>query len=403
MGMFGAIERMKEEKTKAKYAEKLEGNKDEVVPVPRRGSVAVLHGMMSKPKTDEELAAARRRSETKSFEEMNAIQRRHSSMKAARKAMDPLLERPVLKHKLDIVLGPDRGDEVDENPFLENLKQFAKRAAVIEKNSYFVNLITLTIVLVAIQIGVETDELMSCGRATLRGKWKSTCYPSTFSTVMTGLSQAIFTIEMLIKIAAKGAFPEMYFEDPWNCLDSFVVVVGFIEMTPAYVVFEAFPVVVLRLLRLLRVFRLAKALPRLASIVEALMAAFGAVGWVVVLMLVFNYIWGCICMLLMGANDPFHFGYILKLSLYRPAYKLMIRHPLHIILCLLFPFPIPIKTFLLYCFEMGSYSRHDHKIFLYTSLSCLCSQVRGTLDVHHIPSGNGRYLGSSYVIECLRL
>lgn len=42
---------------------------------------------------------------------------------------------------------------------------------------------------------------------------------------MTGLSQAIFTIEMLIKIAAKGAFPETYFKDPWNCLDSFVVMV----------------------------------------------------------------------------------------------------------------------------------------------------------------------------------
>jgi hypothetical protein len=50
------------------------------------------------------------------------------------------------------------------------------------------------------------------------------------------------------------------------------------ELTPARVVFESFPVVVLRLLRLLRVFRLAKALPRLRSIVEALMEGFSSVG-----------------------------------------------------------------------------------------------------------------------------
>ena len=64
----------------------------------------------------------------------------------------------------------------------------------------------------------------------------------------------------------------------WNCLDFFVVLVSYIEMTPARVIFEAVPVVVLRLLRLLRVFRLAKALPRLRSIVEALISGFSAVG-----------------------------------------------------------------------------------------------------------------------------
>ena len=54
-------------------------------------------------------------------------------------------------------------------------------------------------------------------------------------------------------------------------------------MSPLAFVFEAFPVVILRMLRLLRVFRLAKTLPRLRAIVEALMAGFGAVGWICVL------------------------------------------------------------------------------------------------------------------------
>jgi voltage-gated sodium channel len=99
-----------------------------------------------------------------------------------------------------------------------------------------------------------------------------------------------------------------YLEDPWNKLDAFIVLVGFVEMTPGRVVFEAFPVVILRLLRLLRVFRLAKALPRLRSIVEALISGFSAVGWVCVLVIVFNYIVGCMCMLVLQGNDPFHFG-----------------------------------------------------------------------------------------------
>ena len=82
----------------------------------------------------------------------------------------------------------------------------------------------------------------------------------------------------------------------------------FIEKTPRASIFEAFPVVVLRLLRLLRVFRLARSLPRLRSIVEALISGFSSVGWICVLILVYQYIAGCLCMLIFQANDPFHFG-----------------------------------------------------------------------------------------------
>jgi len=86
------------------------------------------------------------------------------------------------------------------------------------------------------------------------------------------------------------------------------VVVGFIMMSPAAFIFESFPVVILRLLRLLRVFRLAKALPRLRSSVEALISGFGAVGWICVLIIVFNYISACMCMLVLKGNGPFLFG-----------------------------------------------------------------------------------------------
>ena len=106
-------------------------------------------------------------------------------------------------------------------------------------------------------------------------------------------SQLIFTFELVVKFLAEMPEWKRYFDDGWNCLDAFVVFTGFVEMTPARIIFEAFPVVVLRLLRLLRVFRLAKALPRLRSIVEALMEGFSAVGWICVLIVVFNYIIAC--------------------------------------------------------------------------------------------------------------
>jgi len=84
------------------------------------------------------------------------------------------------------------------------------------------------------------------------------------------------------------------------------------ELTPASFIFENFPVVLLRLLRLLRVFRLAEALPRLRSIVEALVSGFSSVGWICILIFVFNYIVACMFMLIFRANDPFHFGSVGK-------------------------------------------------------------------------------------------
>ena len=91
-------------------------------------------------------------------------------------------------------------------------------------------------------------------------------------------------------------------------LDFFIVIMGFLEMSPAAAALEIFPVVVLRLLRLLRVFRLAKALPRLRSIVDALLSGVSSVGWILVLLSVFNYICACASMVFLRRNDPVHWG-----------------------------------------------------------------------------------------------
>jgi hypothetical protein len=161
------------------------------------------------------------------------------------------------------------------------------------------------------------------GRDDFKETWDdNSCDGNLASDLIGLLSQLIFTVECAVKVLAEGYNPVQFFTDAqngrlgrqppplerarehvscfaghdlfrvashavkilclfvfsWNCLDAFVVFMGFIEMSPLSFIFNAFPVVLLRLLRLLRVFRLAKALPRLRSIVEALISGFSAVG-----------------------------------------------------------------------------------------------------------------------------
>ena len=203
------------------------------------------------------------------------------------------------------------------------LQDLFDRSKVVSESNAFAQCITLTIIVVGIMIGIETDQLMHCSRRTARmeaqAAWRnvsfwedqdSWCDDGVLppSKVVAILAQTVFTVEAAVKILACAWKPLRYFDDAWNKLDFFIVVVGFIEMSPASFIFELFPVVILRLLRLLRVFRLAKALPRLRSIVEALISGFSAVGWICVLIVIFNYITACLLMLILRKADPFHWG-----------------------------------------------------------------------------------------------
>jgi len=226
--------------------------------------------------------------------------------------------KTTLKEVIDIALG----DEISAH---RNSKyyQFVELCFKIRDSSAFTHVITATIVLVGIVIGLDTDFNIHCERIEFKvdsrdddDRYSSQDYdckhPPIYFAVVTILAQTVFTFEAAVKILSEGKKPMNYFTHPedgaWNCLDFFIVVAGFLELTPAKFVFEAFPVVLLRLLRLLRVFRLAKALPRLRSIVEALISGFSSVGWICLLIFVFNYISACMCMMIFKSNDPFHFG-----------------------------------------------------------------------------------------------
>ena len=80
---------------------------------------------------------------------------------------------------------------------------------------------------------------------------------------------------------------------------------------------------VLRLSRLLRIFRAARGWPQLQSIVFALLAGVASAGWILVLMGVFNYVYGCIGVILFREIDPFHFGRVGRAFVTLHAYELM--------------------------------------------------------------------------------
>mmetsp|Transcript_30215 Transcript_30215/g.67703 ORF Transcript_30215/g.67703 Transcript_30215/m.67703 type:complete len:957 (+) Transcript_30215:246-3116(+) len=220
--------------------------------------------------------------------------------------------RLVLKKLLDSALVDDL-NEADRQA--SNYEKFEKTLRFIEQTAVFSNVIVLTIVVVGVLIGTDTDRLATCERFRARGKEENgaesqACDPDPTSVAITILAQLIFTAEAGIKITAYGWSD--YIKDSWNRLDFGIVVIGYIEMTPLQSIFENFPVVILRLMRLLRVFRLAKALPRLRSIVEALIDSFGSVGWILLLIAVFNFVVGCGCQLFLSMNDPVHFGTIAR-------------------------------------------------------------------------------------------
>jgi len=116
--------------------------------------------------------------------------------------------------------------------------------------------------------------------------------------------QIIFTFELIIKMTAAALEMRRFFRDHWNKFDFVIVLNGWLEVGS----FTLGGTKALRLLRLLRLLRAVRASPRLQSMVESLFKGFCAVGWVLVLLVLFNYIFGCLGVMLFKETDPFHYA-----------------------------------------------------------------------------------------------
>jgi len=111
----------------------------------------------------------------------------------------------------------------------------------------------------------------------------------------------VFVIEALLKMAAYGRHPWLYFADGWNVFDFLIIVLCVLPVGGPFAA-------VLRLARALRLLRLVSALPKLQLLVGALLKSLGAMGYVGLLLALMFYIYGVAGIHLFGAHDPKNFG-----------------------------------------------------------------------------------------------
>jgi voltage-gated sodium channel len=150
--------------------------------------------------------------------------------------------------------------------------------------------IIAAIVLNALVIGLETYDSIADEYGTLL---------HTLNDVFLG----VFSVEVLIRIAAHGRRPLHFFRSGWNLFD--FVVVG-----AAYVPAVRESVTLLRLARILRIARLLSVIPGLRIVVLGIARSLAPIGGMAALTFFVLYMYGILGWILYADHDPDRFGNI---------------------------------------------------------------------------------------------
>ena len=161
----------------------------------------------------------------------------------------------------------------------------------ISNSKAFQRFIILTIVLAGVVVGVQTY-------AKFAERHKE------ILEFMDGMILVVFSLEVIIKVAAEGKKPLRYFSNPWNVFDFIIVAACLLE--PVLPIDGAF-LPVLRLARILRVLRLVTTIPKLQVLVTCLLKSLPSMFYVSVLLGLLFYVYGTMAVFLYGENDPIHF------------------------------------------------------------------------------------------------
>lgn len=137
----------------------------------------------------------------------------------------------------------------------------------------FKNAIVLIILINSIVLGLITSE-------TIYAKF------GDFLEMILSISVVIFTIEIILRIIAKGW---RFFLNGWNIFDFLLVSIAFLPESGAAITFRIF--------RVLRALRMVSSLKKLRHIVSAILVSAPHVFWAAVLLLIIFYIFG-----IMGQN-----------------------------------------------------------------------------------------------------
>lgn len=156
------------------------------------------------------------------------------------------------------------------------------------ENNAFQRFIIAVIILNAILIGVETNHVLYEQHKTL-------------FLALNWAFQAIYTVEILIRMAACAPNYKRFFKDGWNLFDFVIVAVSFVPATGGLA-----PIA--RLARLLRVTRLISSSPQLKLIVATMLKSIPSMGHVLMLIGLIMYIYGVLGCHLFREADPEHWG-----------------------------------------------------------------------------------------------
>ena len=164
----------------------------------------------------------------------------------------------------------------------------AKSVNQLVASKVFHHFIVAVIVLAGVVAGLETSPAMI----------------ERHGAILFGLDKfilAVFIVEALLKIAAQGRRPWLYFADGWNVFDFLIVVICLLPVGGPFAA-------VLRLARALRLLRLVSTLPKLQLLVGALLKSLSAMGYVSLLLALLFYIYAVAGIHLFGKTDSTHFG-----------------------------------------------------------------------------------------------
>ncbi|MFE9614158.1 ion transporter [Streptomyces sp. NPDC006012] len=115
------------------------------------------------------------------------------------------------------------------------------------------------------------------------------------------LCLAVFTVEILLRLASHADRPREFWKDPWNVFDLAVVVCAFLPAVRENTT-------VLRLLRLARVLRTARFLPQLRIVLVAVGRSLpGTLSFLLVGGLLL-YVYAMVAWVFFGTSDPEHYG-----------------------------------------------------------------------------------------------
>ena len=169
----------------------------------------------------------------------------------------------------------------------------------------FNNLVTFTIIVAGINVGVQTYPGLDTNIVLFYLDW---------------LILAIFTVEVFVKILMEGLRPWMFLlgkDWKWNNFDTAIVLLSF----PFWGLEGGSSIALLRLVRLARLTKLIKRIPALQMIFQGLLGGINAIGYIMILLFLVFYLYGVVGYYLFSVNDPFHFGTLMLsiITLFRLA------------------------------------------------------------------------------------